>query len=1676
MTNKKDLKKLGLYAPPRNTLFGRAGKDSIRVAYVHPTRGIIDNVSVKEANKYAKKNPGTTFMFWNREKLRYLTINEVNNLTVDDIKTKEECEGISVGEGGGPNRPALMITGCGGIGAAANAIVGDEGSVIAVDLVRGGWGYKCPPKVTLLDDGKAGKTKFQSVLGITTTTIEMGKFEFEEYDVPEDDTINLNHYNEEGRELGEWDPNLYLPDHTTPNLKNIEMYSRFMRNFSQPWWHTRKVSYANVSSLKNFNRLKYDVQHHKWGAMETSTDSVVVPFEVYSSGSVKNRSIEVEFVAQDKSHRFTLRGVSQNFSQFFRKEVKLNTTYDIIPKGRKGTKIEQQLLKDKSFGSKGIEKGLDKEAYGDLYDRAKGRAIFLDIIESANDNDDLQILARRGEFKASKIPDGDPLKDQPRNSHILTYRIDRDPDPDDSFMNKYAISPVPPSDARGSAFPGHQYIMKWYITFPIDGEYKFQGIADDEGYLYFDGEPLGKLKRFKRDNVSKFRKTITKGVHEVRIDLMNFHKYKFRDVKYGSIFNTRDHIKESKQKLWKMDPETGNGDVSNFLNQFGVTPFKPKLVAKAVNDFGVEDLFEDAVETVDNYAEVQRIVWDNVEFPAQGETEYELEFMARDKADIKIINLETKETKTFEYHLRYDKKKKSVKTRTFAKGKYKIVVELEQNRTKPVIDGKYMSFAMNIKTKEKFTRDELFEKNLSWQDNPMGVALAITAPKPPRPRLEKAKDWDGEGCPPNPLWSTRVRNKNPSIKPWWPVIDPRNKWSTAMEQYAISPVVPSGERGSDTGAEYYKNSWTVGIAHTGTYGLKGNCDKHGMISIKKEGEDSKLISIIHTNKYEVDSSMINKNGDNATVQGKLFPAGAVNPGITTFRLEPGNYIIDTEVKNSNTDIKKRINQKIFHTADWVNTMSKPPRFVEVFFNAIAQGTVGHRAIEFVFTEKLQKGYTYKPHTFTIKNPKINGGRNIVSVRLKPNTPYDVRAQPVEVTPAQNMRRYIIQTMGSSDSGRKRSSEKEIEFDDNVGDGFDKNASLKIESTSPGIRAEFSPSGQELLVYGRGKGTVDLKFEWNDKPSESGLSVDKLTVGDVVFEQKGRRGKKEKTLELNAIGLAKNEKNSGVLEQGTLVKRTVIKSKDFKNDTFDFSDEDIALKVKNYKKVKVLGEGKFKDGESRFIFADYLKSANDNDDMKLIAQDGMFTPTKKRIANKNQGIIDGVRGRSTYDLEYRFDLVDQSDYIKSIGDTKFTAILDKDGDGIGDEVNVTAYRRVAKSGPIGLRMTPVFMQNIQNIGKTWRLKWDKVDFPKIGNYRIRMEGDDVATLFIDGEKICSAKKDGGLIDINYNVDTIGKKTIEVELKNRRDGTDKKKYTKYSYNTTFVAVKITTPIKLDTEEQESWAENPIGISGALIPPPCKIKGPGKGPVVNIVPDPIIPGNGYPPPPPPPVEPEGPEDPEPGPTPDLPPPPGLPEGPEPPDGPDTPTFDIPKYDVLLFIDEIGIGDGGINYNCAGDEIVVIPDNGAKLEYDCDTFGRIKNVRVVDPGAPVTRLPIIKIISDTGINARFVPSLKVVRDPVLEYVDDPSKLLTVTDLVGIKRTGYYNGRAYYGSVYYDDGVKYAGYYKTPGKPVRIYDTLQESITGEEVSNTSPVIRLGTDIQSNDQNLRLPGTPDNLV
>jgi len=69
-------------------LFGPATICDIKVGYISTNRGYVDGVSRYDANKYAQLNPGTQFIFKNRDLIRYLNINEVNDLTTDDLLPK----------------------------------------------------------------------------------------------------------------------------------------------------------------------------------------------------------------------------------------------------------------------------------------------------------------------------------------------------------------------------------------------------------------------------------------------------------------------------------------------------------------------------------------------------------------------------------------------------------------------------------------------------------------------------------------------------------------------------------------------------------------------------------------------------------------------------------------------------------------------------------------------------------------------------------------------------------------------------------------------------------------------------------------------------------------------------------------------------------------------------------------------------------------------------------------------------------------------------------------------------------------------------------------------------------------------------------------------------------------------------------------------------------------------------------------------------------------------------------------------------------------------------------------------------------------------------------------------------------------------------------------------------
>jgi len=328
------------------------------------------------------------------------------------------------------------------------------------------------------------------------------------------------------------------------------------------------------------------------------------------------------------------------------------------------------------------------------------------------------------------------------------------------------------------------------------------------------------------------------------------------------------------------------------------------------------------------------------------------------------------------------------------------------------------------------------------------------------------------------------------------------------------------------------------------------------------------------------------------------------------------------------------------------------------------------------------------------------------------------------------------------------------------------------------------------------------------------------------------------------------------------------------------------------------------------------------------------------------------------------------------------------------------------------------------GKTWIMRWSNVDFPEDGQYILKAEADDLAIIRIDGVEVGRAKVNEGQRTTNFNA-TKGKRTVEFELSNISIPN-----TSFQQNPVVVSVEISKNINVTTKANIPWTTNPVGVSAILIPPPCPKLVRGRGVVDKVIIE--DPGVGYIPP--------------------------VPGG--------------NGYPVILKLAEVFVENSGINYNCGVDQLKIIPDNGAKLSYTCNAFGVIDAVSVDSPGTPFNSYPEITLVSETGVNALFRPVFEVVRDP-LDPTISPNNIIQVTDLVGLKQTGYVDGRPYYGAVFYENGLKYAGYYKTIGAPIRIYDTLQESITAKVTTPASAIERSGTDVTNNDPRLNIPGTPN---
>ena len=550
-------------------VFGPTTKKDIRVGYISTDRGYVKNISILEANQYAFKNPGTIFILETRDSTRYLTVNQLNKLTGKDAlprnnSAQDTCAGITGLEPGQDvetnSNPIVVISGAGGVGAKANAVVGRDGSILDVNVIHKGFGYRTNPNVTILDPNRRA-TGVVAISSIGISTIPTFEYydqeeDFEEYDFdPANGPASLPGYGNRvgvnGEIVGGWDPTLYANFAQDPIGAEIERYQQFLRQGINPFWHTRKETPISVVFGDRTSRIVHFVDNPEWarlltkkqvevtrtvdsggsGSSASSTGFADVEFEVYSQGGNQaDRGLKFNFVAEDGSHQFQFKAVT--FKDAVRekvtKKVKRNTKYKVTASGQyKGKGVEQ-----------GLVAGIGRKAK-EIKGNKKGSVIFADFVRSSNDNDDLQVKAIKGTFNATgerKTTDGHSTNDltyefkeqvpavKPKPKTVTTTETKIVKVETESFMNKYAISPVPKSDIPGSDYAGRWCTFEWEENFPYTGEYIFRGMADNNGKVYIDNNLIIDTRAFRGNPRTKdvVKKTIQEGVHRIKIDLINF--------------------------------------------------------------------------------------------------------------------------------------------------------------------------------------------------------------------------------------------------------------------------------------------------------------------------------------------------------------------------------------------------------------------------------------------------------------------------------------------------------------------------------------------------------------------------------------------------------------------------------------------------------------------------------------------------------------------------------------------------------------------------------------------------------------------------------------------------------------------------------------------------------------------------------------------------------------------------------------------------------------------------------------------------------------------------------------------------------------------------------------------------------------------------------------------------
>ncbi len=966
----------------------------------------------------------------------------------------------------------------------------------------------------------------------------------------------------------------------------------------------------------------------------------------------------------------------------------------------------------------------------------------------------------------------------------------------------------------------------------------------------------------------------------------------------------------------------------------------------------------------------------------------------------------------------------------------------------------------------------------SWQENPMGVAFTIKAPTPPVP-VEEPPKQKGR-CPNNPMWTTRFPSEDKS-KPWYPVrMDkesakrfghPGKGWSPFLNRWAISPVLPLNTPGTDEGGKIFTNTWKVDIPYDGYYQIKGEVDDIGRYYIN---DDLKLDLSRRMNKVH---------------------------GVSKFFLKAGLKTVRVEVENYSTFTYKNVSKKVFSARDWRRQppVAPPPSSPGGILCHAGGGVGGTDNQEQLVGGKVivgkggdgGKGGDDNEHDSHHGGNGGGAGLRSGGHARNPITHSQLDSMSAgrykggaggfgvnfEGTSVGNMTQTLSKEQSSGGDGVSMGGGGGGNCRGGSG-GSGGNGGVKViwgltgksqTWTTPGVYNVTVPGGigkagtavasnvtakfegtelgdMHLVVSGSGRAECTFKLVTDDHWKTSGTALKELRVGEVTLKR--TKGKENETLtgtgtfvggqryKVYAIGASSTT--------GARIGDTRIELDDNANNDFDVNAT-ITLSTKSEPTrdgVTIIciggGGSGFMDndgdrqgsGGSGGAYAWVNEDVESGKKLKIVVGNGGKGSSSRGGQRGGDSYVQVVvdppppndlkiikqqQGRVTYSGPNLFHFVDK----------RWGKVMNKFG---VSPANVDADLDKPTSDNVG----------------TKTLEWKNVDFPFKGQYDVLFAADNKASLYINGEQLLYADENYTLgSDKSYdkiNIGNPGRYDVKIELfnayhenaANRVHANDDV----FRHNPSGVVLEIRKDVNVKTSEGKSWTQNPMGISGVLIPPPCPKETGGKGIVTEVIIN--DPGTGF-------------TDP----------------GPQPPN---------PEYPIVPVIKKVLPPDTSINVDCSKDPVRMKPDLGYKFKPVCDNFGRVTQIITTPPPqlTPVPFVPEIWIDSGTG----FASPLQPVFDFIIPPPDilPPEDIIQVTDLAGIKQTGYYNGKPYYGAVFYENGIKYAGWYATAGQPIQIYDTMQESIDAQVTTPPSAIQRQGSDVTSNDPRLNIPGTPENLT